>query len=57
MLLGIYFGDEVDDLVELQLVIPAERVETTVDLLRERYQRYSRVSFPFARELERDCAQ
>lgn len=54
MLLGVYFGDEVDDLVELPAAIPVELVEITVHLLRERHQRYSLVFFPFSRGLERD---
>ena len=37
MLLAGYFGNEVDDLVEL--VISVERVEITADLLPERSQR------------------
>jgi len=48
MLLSVDFGNKVDDLGELPVVIPVEQVKTTVDLLRERHQRYGLVSFPFS---------
>lgn len=54
MPLGLYFGYEVDDLVER--VIAVERVKITSDQPPERYQRYNLLSeFLFSQELKWDC--